>query len=412
MRTRKAVGTGRRLVRPSLFRSFAWSSAGALVAGALAVSGSPSIVAASGTTSAPHVMVVMMENKNFSEVIGQSDQPFTNGLATHYGLATQSYGFGHPSLPNYLTIVSGSNQGVTDDNNPSSHSFAGVKTIADQLAAAGFTARAYAENLPSNPTADSGEYAVRHFPWEYFPGAAVTVRNATSMVGDLNAASPPDFVWYTPNLINDEHDGSVQQGDAFLSSFIPAVQRTAWYQQGGEVIIEWDEADSDNSGVNGGDGGHVPTIVVSAANAGAPVRDSTRVDTAGILRSIEDRYGLPHLATAATSANGNIDALLATSSKAGGPRSITNAAHATANAGRQFSFFVTTTGTPTPRLKKHGRLPHGLHFRNNGNGTAQIFGTPNPRDSRGAYQVTIAATYGKGKTKQTMAQLFTLTLSG
>jgi hypothetical protein len=411
MKARNPVGAGRGPVGAFLLRSLAWSSVSALVVGTVAVSSAPSIAAASGT-SAPHVMVVMMENKNFSEVIGQSDQRFTNSLATHYGLATQSYGFGHPSLPNYLTIVSGSNQGVTDDNNPSSHSFAGVKTIADQLVAAGFTARAYAENLPSSPATNSGEYAVRHVPWEYFPGTAITVRNATSLVGDLNGASPPDFVWYTPNLINDEHDGSVQQGDAFLSSFIPAVQSTAWYRQGGQVIIEWDEADSDNAGINGGDGGHVPTIVVSAANAAAPLKDSTRVDTAGILRSIEDRYGLSHLANAGNSANGNIDALLASSSAAGASRSITNASRATAKTGGQFSFLVTTTGTPAPRLKKHGRLPRGLHFHNNHNGTAHIFGTPSPRDTPGAYQLTFVATYGKGKAKQTMAQLFTLTLSG
>jgi hypothetical protein len=389
-------------------KALAWSLAGALAVGALTASVGPSVAAAAG---APHVMVVMMENKNFSEVIGQSNQPYTNSLASHYGLATQSYGFGHPSLPNYLTIASGSNQGVTDDNDPSSHSFRGVTTIADQLAAAGFSARAYAENLPGNPATNSGNYAVRHVPWPYFPGAAISLNNSSSLTGDLNGSSPPDFVWYTPNLINDEHDGSVQQGDAFLRSFIPSVQSTAWYRQGGQVIITWDEADSDNSGINGGNGGHVPTIVVSAANAVHPVQDSARVDTAGILRSIEDRYGLSHLANAANSANGTIDSLLATSSTAA-PRSFTNSNRATAKAGSQFSFQVTTSGSPTPRLKKHGRLPRGLHFHNNHNGTAKIFGTPSPRDTRGNYQITITALYGKGKAKQIMSQVFTLTLSG
>jgi acid phosphatase len=381
------------------------------VIGGLVVTGRPPVVAASGTASAPHVMVVMMENKNFSEVIGKSDQPFTNSLADHYGLATQSYAFGHPSLPNYLTIISGSNQGVTDDNDPSSHSFPGVKTIADQLSAAGFTARAYAEDLPGNPATSSGEYAVRHVPWEYFPGTAITLKDASTMVADLNGASPPDFVWYTPNLINDEHDGTVQDGDAFLSSFIPKVQGTAWYRQGGQVIIEWDESDNDNSGINGGDGGHIPTIVVSAVNADSPIQDSARVDTAGILRSIEDRYGLAHLANAANSANGTIDALLATSSTAQA-RSFATAAGATTTAGAQFSFLVRTTGTPTPRLKKHGRLPRGLHFHNNHNGTADISGTLSTHDSPGTYQVTLLATYGKGRAKQTVSQLFSVSLSG
>ena len=56
----------------------------------------------------------------------------------------------------------------TDDGPPSAHTY-NFTTLADQINAAGFTEKAYAENLPANPTTDSGEYAVRHFPWEYFP---------------------------------------------------------------------------------------------------------------------------------------------------------------------------------------------------------------------------------------------------
>ena len=258
----------------------------------------------------PHIMVIMMENKDFSQVIGQSDQPYTNSLAAHYGLATASYAFGHPSLPNYLVIVSGSNQEVTDDNPPSAHSFPNATTLADQLVGAGFSVKAYAENLPSPPDANAGEYAVRHVPWEYFPHTKITVASSSSLIGDLDGAAAPDFVWYTPNLIDDEHDGTVQQGDAFLSNLIPAVQATSWYQAGGQIVVEWDEADTENSGINGGGGGHIPTIVISSALKAHPQSDPTPVDTAGILRSIEDAYGLAPLGTAANPANGNIDSLL------------------------------------------------------------------------------------------------------
>jgi acid phosphatase len=273
------------------------------------------LVACLGTSScklivAPKVMVIMMENKNYSEVIGQSDQPYTNSLASQYGLATQSYAFGHPSLPDYLDMVSGSSQGVTDDNNPSSHTFP-APTLADQLVAGGYSVAAYAENLPADASNDSGEYAVRHVPWEYFPNAPITVKDASSLVPDLNGPSPPDFVWYTPNMIDDEHDGSVQQGDAFLSSFIPQVQSTAWYKSGGQIIITWDESDNDSSDVSGGQngGGHVPTLVVSQDLARRPQQSSGRVATAGILQSIEHLYWLPDLGGAAA-ANGNIDSLL------------------------------------------------------------------------------------------------------
>lgn len=255
-------------------------------------------------------MVVMMENKNYDQVIGQASQPYINSLARNYGLATQSYGFGHPSLPNYLDLVSGSNQGVTDDNPPSSHSFPGVPTLADQLVAAGVRVKAYAENLPADPQQDSGEYAVRHFPWVYFPPTRMPIADASTMLADLNSPDAPDFIWYTPNLINDEHDGTVQQGDAFLARFVPEVQATDWYKSGGRIIIEWDEADSDNSGINSSGGGHIPTIVVSEALRAAPRTQSSPVDTTGILASIEDLYGVGHLGGAANPANGNINALL------------------------------------------------------------------------------------------------------
>jgi hypothetical protein len=95
-----------------------------------------------------------------------------------------------------------------------------------------------------------------------------------------------------------------------LSKLIPAVQATSWFRSSGQIVVEWDEADTENSGIDGGGGGHIPTIVISSALEAHPQSDATPVDTAGILRSIEDAYGLAHLGTAADPANGNIDLLL------------------------------------------------------------------------------------------------------
>jgi hypothetical protein len=377
----------------------AWSAASAVVVGAVVASGGRAAVA----SPSPHIMVVMMENKNYSDVIGKSNQPFTNSLANHYGLATHSYAVNHPSLPNYIDIVSGQDpSNSTDDGPPSSHTY-NFTTIAGQLHGAGISEKAYAENLPGDPTNNSGEYAVRHFPWEYFPGTAMTTGDASSMVSDLNSANPPAFVWYTPNLINDEHDGTVQQGDAFLSSFISNVQSTAWYRSGGQIIVTWDESASDNT--NGG--GRVPTIVVSAALQASPQQSAASVNSTGILNSIEDAYGVGHLA----SGMGSIDSLLNAGGGGASNRTFTSASRATARAGAMFTFPISTTGTPTPSLKKKGHLPAGLHFHNNHDGTATISGTPNPKKAIGTSQITIVATYGKHKAKQVTTQLFTLTVT-
>ncbi len=267
----------------------------------------------------PRVMVVMMENQGYNQVIGNAALPFTNSLATQYGLASQSYACSHGSLADYIDLTSGScPASAASDPLPSSQTYP-YQTIADQLAVVGDTAQAYVENLPADPGTSSGLYDVAHNPWAYYPDTHMPVADASTMMAALNGADPPDFVWYTPNITDDGHTGEPADTEAnelagaesFLSSFIPSVQATPWYQNGGQIIIEWDEAlDSDSSGINGGSGGHVPTIVVSKFLAASPTTYLGSVSTGGILHSIEHVYGVPYLGDANVAANGNIDPLL------------------------------------------------------------------------------------------------------
>ncbi len=276
-----------------------------------------------------------MENESQSELIGNPDAPDTNALAARYGMATQSYSVGHPSLPDYLELLSGTNSGVSDDGSPSSeHVPAALAALPDQLQAAGIPWKAYMESMPSagyaggDSTCCGGQYYQHHNPFVYFPSVtslpdfAADVVPSTTIMSDLDSPAPPDFVWVTPNGADDMHDGPTNAegdvdpsvGDAWLGSFVSQVQSSSWYALGGRIVIEWDEgADSDTSGVGQageGGGGHIVTIVVSAALKSSPQQDATPVNTAGVLRSIETAYGLPYLADAADPSNGNIDALL------------------------------------------------------------------------------------------------------
>lgn len=91
----------------------------------------------------------------------------------------------------------------------------------------------------------------------------------------------------------------------------------------------------------------------------------------------------------------------------------TSSSSATVVAGSPFSFTITTTGASATKIKKLGRLPKGVQFRNNHNGTATISGTPTStkhKSALGTYHLTISATFGKGKTKDVVAQVFTLTV--
>ena len=74
--------------------------------------------------------------------------------------------------------------------------------------------------------------------------------------------------------------------------------------------------------------------------------------------------------------------------------------------GQAGSFTVTTSGFPTPTLTLSGTLPAGLSFKDNGNGTATLSGTP-AAGSKGNYALTVIAGNGVGVA---VKQSFTLTV--
>jgi hypothetical protein len=88
------------------------------------------------------------------------------------------------------------------------------------------------------------------------------------------------------------------------------------------------------------------------------------------------------------------------------PLAITSAGDATASAGAPFAFTVTTSGVPVPAIRAK-RLPTALVCSDNGNGTAEISGTPS---RPGTFHFTVKAVFGVGKTRQIVSQVFTLTV--
>jgi YVTN family beta-propeller protein len=84
----------------------------------------------------------------------------------------------------------------------------------------------------------------------------------------------------------------------------------------------------------------------------------------------------------------------------------TSGSAATAAYGARFSFTVTATGSPAPTITRTGRLPSGVRFTANGDGTATISGTPR-RAAAGPYRLTLTARNKNG----TATQAFTLTVT-
>jgi hypothetical protein len=76
-------------------------------------------VLAAESSQPDHIFFIRMENHAISQIIGNTtDAPLINHLAHRYAMATNYHGVTHPSLPNYLSMISGDFQGIWDDAKP------------------------------------------------------------------------------------------------------------------------------------------------------------------------------------------------------------------------------------------------------------------------------------------------------
>ncbi len=244
------------------------------------------------TVPAPdHVVLVMEENHSYSEIIGQSSAPYINQLATQGALFTQSFAIEHPSQPNYLDLFSGENQGVTSDNKPANQF--STNNIGNQLITAGYTYVGYSEGLPSVgfQGATSGEYARKHNPGPNFSDLAPDLNQPfTAFPASTNYASLPTFSFIDPDLLDDMHDGTIQEGDTWLKTNLASY--IAWANANNSLlIITWDEDDSSEAN-------QIPTIFVGPMVK--PGQYSEHITHYTVLRTIEAMYGLPGIANSAS----------------------------------------------------------------------------------------------------------------
>jgi hypothetical protein len=285
-------------------------------------------------------MLIVMENHGAGSIIGNRAAPFENLLARRYITLTNWTGVDHPSAPNYVALTTGrdNQQAGANDCTPSYPSVTSCDytgpNLGVQFASAGIPARWYAEDLSRNgcsiANAESGLGDVNHEPWAYLPTwqankaacgkAGLTTRSPhdARMLAALRSVNPPDFVWLTPNLNDDTHDGSITLGDRYLKALVGAVQRTSWYRKRGTIVVTYDEDEGETN--PSGYCRHpvilpevgrncIPTFIVSRADKGVgPVAKPG--DHYGLLRSIEKAYRLPLLGNARTRRYGDISRYL------------------------------------------------------------------------------------------------------
>jgi hypothetical protein len=284
-------------------------------------------------TTYKHVIWIWYENKDSSKITTTS-APYFKTVAAQCASLTNVQDTGTmPSLnsePQYAAATSGSNCDggittssgagtgciLTDGTGGSGGNQLSTKSIFQLVKENGGTWKSYQESMETNcqQSNASGPYRFKHNPAAFYtpirsdcntldvPIAAVTcpdIANNTCstpnnvFVSDINAGKLPTYSFVTPNLDNDMHDGSIQQGDNWLHTYLPLIVAGPNYQAGDTaVFIMWDE------GSSGTGTPIIPTTVIAPTIPTGTVV-STAVNNIGLLKTTQDALGLtPYLGCA------------------------------------------------------------------------------------------------------------------
>lgn len=267
-----------RSLRNPLLPALAALAAIAAFAAAGASAGSPN----SAHAHLKHVFVIMEENHSLGGVIGDAAAPTFTDLAHTYGVAENYYGVTHPSLPNYIGLVGGSNFGLNADDATAHFD---EPNLADQLEAHGYTWASYEESMPSvgylgatYPPAGA-LYASKHNPFAHFddvlndPARLQNIKPFSNLADDLARNKVADFNLVVPNQCHDMHggvyatiapgdgspcpyndvsgDAADQQlkakADAWLASTVSMIMHSKAWTGNSAIFIVADESDFDGS---------------------------------------------------------------------------------------------------------------------------------------------------------------------
>jgi phosphatidylinositol-3-phosphatase len=343
-RTRDA--SGRRILRRWLIAGTAGAAA-LLSSGCIPPAAQPSGAIATQSTTAPlcgnpasspgpirHVIVVMLENHTYRQVVGSSAAPYQTRLAAECGNATAMFAATHTSAANYLATSAGEYPAGSPRGCSSVYACADSSSnLYHQLDGAGLSWRAYAESMTSACSGSSGGgYKIGHNPAIFYRDLPVgDCRSNDLPVTDLTARSGPlwsalenqalpSLSWVTPNKTHDGEGSSnattaLEEADTWLASFVALIAQSPSYTAGNTlVLVTYDEGFGGDArtgedctdkardlpvtnGISAHqDSCHVPLFVISPfARAGS---DGTFFDHYSLTRTVEDLFHLSPLAHA------------------------------------------------------------------------------------------------------------------
>ncbi|KPV51364.1 hypothetical protein SE17_21605 [Kouleothrix aurantiaca] len=251
-----------------------------------------------------HVFIIMMENKDYGNVLNSDAMPYMKQLAQQYGVATNYYGTRHPSLPNYISLTGGDTFGIEKNCIDCTLDQA---NIADQIEASGRTWKAYIESLPRPCFVGDQQplYRQKHNPFIYYnsirndPARCSNIVPFTQFDKDLSANTLPNYSWITPNMCNSTHDCAMGEGDKWLKTWVSKITASPAWRDNGVLFITYDEGDvDDKSGCcQHAEGGHIATLVVSPL-VKPGYRSPYSYSHYSMLRTIETAWGMPLLGNA------------------------------------------------------------------------------------------------------------------
>lgn len=223
--------------------------------------------AARATHAIQTVFIVLFENKNWSEIVGNPSAPYLNSLLS-LGAHTENYYENpsaiHPSEPSYIWLEAGDNLGIVDDNAPIDNTRATAKHLVRLLDDAAISWRSYAEGIDgrSCPLVADGLYNPKHVPVLYFDDVTDSVsatsarcishvRPYSELASDLASGDVAAYNFITPSLCDDMHNttgcakpSSIENGDDWLSRELPTILGSRAYESGGAIFLTWDESEN------------------------------------------------------------------------------------------------------------------------------------------------------------------------
>ncbi|MCL5030293.1 MAG: alkaline phosphatase family protein [Bacteroidetes bacterium] len=241
-----------------------------------------------------HVLVVILENHAYEQIIGSKAAPYINSLINnkHCALFTNSFAVTHPSQPNYLAFFAGSTCGIDNDDRPKNLPFS-EPNLGAELLSHSYSFAGYSEDLPSTGYNGNylGNYARRHNPWVNWQDSKINgipkKLNLSFKDFPSDYRKLPTVSFVIPNVKNDMHDGKdpdrIILGDKWIKKNLSGLIK--WSLKHNSLIIFTFDEDNDLNG------NHIPTFFIGEMVKGGSY--SEKINHYYVLRTIEDFYNLP-----------------------------------------------------------------------------------------------------------------------